>query len=294
MLSTKMKMSLLVAAHVVAGVVLAWAGRPFRYDPIRSAGLVALLFADSGLVGVWGGLSLTRLTWRFPAVLVAILYFWGVMSFEGFNPSIAEYLMIAFPTVALVMVLIGLWHSRYGLYLAHLPDELPLPNGFQFSIRHLLLATAIVAIVLGVWRGVQSISEHHYNFRVLVTIPLCIIVVELATLWATLGMGRLLLRLAVIVALAFGIGMIPLLLFGQEADLQTMTHFSSIFGFQAIISAASLLVVRSCGWRLVSGATGDGMRSDGNDADAFEAVGDDQSPWMKIGVQKFLLKVVNP
>ena len=272
MLSNKMKMSLLVAAHVVAGVVLTWANQKYT-----GAAKAALVFADAGLVGVWGGLSSTRLTWRFLGVIAAILYLWAVLSFETFNLDIVEYLMIAFSTVALVMVLIGLRYSRYELHLAHLPNELTSPNGFQFSIRHLLLTTALVAIVLGIGRGVQSISDQDPESVLVATIPLCVIMVELATLWATLGMGQSLFRLAGVVPLSFGIGTIPMFYVGvlEEANLRTMAQFSGIFGFQAIFSAASLLVVRSCGWRLVSGATGDSMQADGNDADAFEAVGDE-------------------
>ena len=276
MLSTKMKMSLLVATHVVAGVVLTSASKEFTGDlSIPSAAKVALIFADAGLVGIWGGLSKARFVGRLLVLPGAIFYLWAILSFDT-DPDFVEYLIIAFPTVALVMVLFSFRYSQFRLRLALLPNVSQLPQGFQFSIRSLLLATATVAIVLGIGRTVYAISDNYPYAVYFMMFPLCIIVVELATLWGTLGKGSSLLRLAFIVPLSFCIGTIPIFYLGEleEVELLMMAHFSSIFGLQAIFTAASLLVVRSCGWRLVSGATSDGMRSDGNDAATLEAVSD--------------------
>jgi hypothetical protein len=52
--------------------------------------------------------------------------------------------------------------------------------------------------------------------------------------------------------MAFVVGTIPIYYLGKE-DSSSFVVWSVIFGLQAIITAASLLVVRSCGWRLVSG-----------------------------------------
>ena len=304
MLSTKMKMSLLVATHVGGGILL----RLFRDElsnVVGWVGLLAIIFADTGLIGLWGGLSSARLAWRLPVIFSAILYLWvilsdtfdvwAVLSLDTFDLTSLEFLVIALSNVAIVMVLVGLRYSPLRLRLAHFPNESHSPLGFQFSIRSLLLVTATVAVVLGIGRGADAIKHIYPDAHFAVIFPLGIISVTLAVLWATLGKGRLLHRLMVVLPAAFVVGTIPTFYETSfEANWRELIVWPSVFGFQAIITAASLLVVRSCGWRLVSGATGDSVRSDGNDAATLEAVGDDQSPWMKIGVQKLLLKVVNP
>jgi hypothetical protein len=132
-------------------------------------------------------------------------------------------------------------------------------EGLQFTIRHLLMATAVVAIVLGIGQGVRAFADGQgeegffmaarLDLFVAILSP-CLIVVDLVTLWAALGIGRPTSRLAVVVPMAFVLGTIPMYYLGEKG-WSSLIIWSAIMGLQAIIIAASLLVVRSCGWRLV-------------------------------------------
>ena len=257
MFSTKVKIGLLVAVHVVAGLLLAWTARlattPF---PISKFGLFALVFAEAGMLGIWGGLSTMRLVWRLLAVPLAILYLWRLVV-----PEPVVLLLIALTAVTILVVLVVLRHSRRKLRLAHLENESPASEGFQFSISHLLVATALVATVLGVGRGVRAISTWQENMFVVAVFPPCFVMVELAALWAALGLGRPWPRLAVVVPTAFVVGDIPIFYMGTPAidvPIWQLIIWPIIMGLQTIVTAASLLTVRCCGYRLVRSTT-DGL-----------------------------------
>jgi hypothetical protein len=261
-MSSKTKIGLLVAGHIVAGLLLVWFARHSTAAyPIALFGLFALVFAEAGLIGFWGGLSAIRLVFRLLAVLLATLYLWAVFVValpEGKNPS--AFLVIALTAVPILVVLVFLRHSRRRLRLAHLANKSPSSEGFQFSIRHLLLVTALVATVLGIGRGIRSNSGTQSDAVGVATFPPCFIMVQLATLWAALGIGRPIPRLAVVVPMALIVGAIPSFYLPRPTEVAILQLFiwPAIVGLQAIITAASLLVVRSCGWRLVSWGGGQG------------------------------------
>jgi hypothetical protein len=252
MISSKTKIGLLVVVHVVAGLVLAWTAGTDASFPVALIGLWALAFAEAGLMGIWGALSTIRLVSRLCTVLFATLYLGAllVLMVNGMDPLV--FLIIALTVVPILVVLSCLRHSRRRLRLVDLASAGPAPEGFQFSIRHLLLATAIVAVVLGIGRGVRTISNGQSDLVFVAIFPPCFVMVELATLWAGLGIGRPLPRLAIVVPTAFVVGAIPVFYMPGSSDHEII-GWPIIVGLQAMITACSLLVVRSCGWRLVSG-----------------------------------------
>jgi hypothetical protein len=141
------------------------------------------------------------------------------------------------------------------LRLADLASDSPASEGFQFSIRHLLLATAFVAVVLGIGRSVRTLSDTQSGVIAVAIFPPCFVMVELATLWAALGIGQPTPRLAVVVPTAFVVGAIPVFYVPSPFDqsLSELVIWPIVVGLQSIITAASLLIVRSCGWRLIRG-----------------------------------------
>ena len=152
-------------------------------------------------------------------------------------------------------VLSGLRHGRRGLRLVRLSNGSP-SEAFQFTIRHLFVATTAVAVVLAIGRAIRTDSIGVWQTTLVVaTFTPSMIMVQLATLWAALGIGRPALRLAAVLPTAFVVGLIPpfYTLEPVRSNLGSFVGTSVAFGLQATILAASLLVFRSCGWRLVSG-----------------------------------------
>jgi len=256
-ISSKTKIGLLVAAHFAAGVSLASAVQA----DIARVGWLALVLADAGLMGIWGGLGTTRIAWRVPMVFamtsaLSAICITAMRAWDNAGRATVTFVLVALPTALICGVLCRLRLGRRRLRFARLSNVSPTCEGFQFSIRHLFLATTAVAIILAIGREMRtdSISVWAATLAVATFTP-CVIMVELATLWAALGIGRPALRLAAVLPTAFVVGLIPPFYTEEpvRSKLATFVIFSVIFGLQATILAISLLVFRSCGWRLVSG-----------------------------------------
>jgi hypothetical protein len=260
-MSSKLKIGLLVAVHVVVGLLLGWgtwretARTPvFSSSPIAMFSLFALVLSEAGLIGIWGGLSSTRLLLRIPATCAATGYVGGIqVTAMRLAEKFTLFLIIALTSLTILVLLSGLRFSRRKLRLANLANEPIASEGFQFSSRHLLFATTVVAVVLAIGRVMPTIgSARSKELLVSAILPLCLIMVELTTLWAALGIGRATSRLVVVIPTAFVVGMIPMFLV-EPASGGRILVWSVIIGVQAIITAGSLLVIRSNGWRLVRG-----------------------------------------
>ncbi len=262
MISSKTKIGLLLAAHVVAGLLLAWANQD--NGPGNSpafVGLFALVFAQAGLLGIWGALGTSGSLWRLPAVFATTGYLCAlaITAIGAWHERLVlveASLFVALPAVAVFLVLSILRHSRYKVHLER--PTLPASRGGQFTIRHLLLATAAVAIVLAIGRELRTVSPGDGIEReclIVTCITLCVFTVDLAVLWGTLGIKWPTPRLAIVLPSAFVTGVIPTFFLETLLRLDWKDHvtWSCIMGLQATSMAASLLVIRSCGWRLVRG-----------------------------------------
>lgn len=157
-------------------------------------------------------------------------------------------------TLIVFVPLAVLRHSRRQLNLAPYYDAQTNAEGLQFTIKHLI--TAAVAAVLGLGRAVQIVENENNApdmlLAVVVVCP-CIVIVELAILWGTLGTGRPTLRLFVVLPTAFLLGAIPPYYLKEtiQPDWLDFVGWSCLIGLQATITAGSLLVIRSCGYVLV-------------------------------------------
>jgi hypothetical protein len=184
-------------------------------------------------------------------VLVTPLKWWGWRNMDGL---VQIYLAFAIPTAVIFLILCGCRRWGWGIHL----DQTDTPSrGLQFKLRHLFILTAIAAALLAIGRGLEHVpatgDESYTAIDKGVVFPY-LVLIELATLWAALGTGRPLPLLLVVLPLAFVVGAIPpfyLKAFQKvPSDWQIYLTCSSVFGLQATITAASLLIFRSCGWRL--------------------------------------------
>jgi len=266
-MSSKVKIGLLVAAHVVAGVLLAWRVYTWAlfmglYSALAIGGLVALFLAEAGLVGMWGALgSTSRTGWRLLAaastltyvcvVFVTALRGWSWRNLEGL---VTAYLAVALPTAVIFLILCGCRDRGWGIRL----DQTDAPTrSLQFKLRHLFILTAVAAALLAVGRALEHVPARTDGSQAAILFAIVVpylVLAELATLWSAMGIGRPIPRLLVVLPMAFVVGAIPPFYLkthmGNKSDWQVYFVCSSVVALQATITAVSLLVVRSCGWRL--------------------------------------------
>ena len=120
---------------------------------------------------------------------------------------------------------------------------------FQFTIRQLLILTFAVAclVSLGKWLGPDLVNVTEPFLAALIGLVLG--AVGLLPVWPVLGTRQPILPSMIAVGIAAGLGFGLASLFPPLAGLAAF--WTTITSVEALSLVASLLVVRSCGYRLV-------------------------------------------
>jgi len=262
----------LVGAHVVGGLGVAGACAglmdPFPTSPVVDTStpigrflhahslliFLSIALPQAGLLGMWLGLGASPRRHRLVGGLLVVVYLGALTA--GFVPAryfparhfYNYFLPVLVPSAAVALLARGVrrWFAQVVLVTE---ASSPIP-GLQFSIRLMLIATAVVAVVLGLKPGKVEPSLLT-TIVVYMVFGLCMGSVVLASLWAALAPGHPAPRIAVVLLFAGFIGVMPFYYVGLSRSAQlTAAAVSSIT--QALIVVASLLVIRWQGFRLVA------------------------------------------
>jgi hypothetical protein len=169
--------------------------------------------------------------------------------------SMREFLGMS--TIALVATTAALLVVRaMGVRLTRRDDPgPPAPaevEGLRFSIRGLMLFTAAVAVLAAGARALRGAYPHRpLGMAVL---ALCSATVGLAALWATLGNARPIRRAPVAFVLSPALG--ALFAFAVDAHPAGWVYVILTMLLYPALLLGSLLLVRSCGYRLRVGSRG--------------------------------------
>ncbi|MEX2120067.1 MAG: hypothetical protein WD847_10775 [Pirellulales bacterium] len=254
--SSSLKIGLLLLAHFAAGLVLCRPAWTYLWPDLLSIWYAGLIYAQATLVGAWGALGTTEPWSRTLAVLVTMAYLslLAAVSFGGplwLEVWPGSFVLCSLPPAVIFIALsvVKRWQGFAVLQAAASPPNSPGP---QFTIRHLFVVTTAVAAILAagkVVRGFGSSNEIEF-FLAAALVVFGLVLTEMAILWATLCAGRPAIRLGIVLPLTLVLGAIHAFYFDKQSDWSYVV-WPGLFGFQAAISAASLLVVRSGGWRIV-------------------------------------------
>jgi hypothetical protein len=112
-----------------------------------------------------------------------------------------------------------------------------------------MIFTFIVAVALV---GIRTLRENPPTAQlpVLALWSLCFAVVGMAGVWAGLGLARPMPRIAVLLLISAVFGLLFMYCLSSD-EWQSYFYSVSIMVLQAAVLVASLLIVRSCGYRLV-------------------------------------------
>src|SRR5262245_15672236 len=247
---------------------------------VTEALAAAMLAGQLGALLVWGILGSGLIRWRIPSLLVVLLVWWnffGVLTRAAQWPHTARFgwddLLFVESTV-LTCLCIGVRISRFRLSLLREADSpsLQAGPGLQFSIRHVLIGTTILAVLLGLAKAgdlltakfVQQLSGESAFF--VFSVACGTATVLLTELWAALGRGNGLMRTIVAIGLPLCIGGAitwycvtfgRLKMFGVNAPYWMFVWYDMGYwwlGFMvltATLLASSLLIFRTLGYRLV-------------------------------------------
>ncbi|MEK6237913.1 MAG: hypothetical protein N2C14_24645, partial [Planctomycetales bacterium] len=120
-------------------------------------------------------------------------------------------------------------------------------EGFQFSIRHLLYLTLLVAVLITLGKAIPRQQFPSDELIAGATLCVCFGSIAVAAVWASLGVGSPLIRTPILLLFAGGVGMIPPYYLGIE---NWYVAFPCLTGFMAFVVCLSLLVYRGCGYRV--------------------------------------------
>jgi hypothetical protein len=254
----RLKICLLVAAHLIGGVVLGASSAAMDWPHPLVVGRLGLIFADCGLLGTWGALGTSKLKVRLGGMALATAFLCGLAYFDP--DSAPEYTVallgiIGIPVAGTMLVITAIkWWFRLLVARAR-PGQVQV-EGLHFTLGHLFGLTGAAAVALTVGRLIRGYSGELWIEMIIVfgILGFGVIVIQLAILWATLCAGRPPLRLVFVLSLALSVGVIPPFYIADMIEDWAYVAWPGMFGFQAAVAAGSLLVVRSNGWRLVKRA----------------------------------------
>jgi hypothetical protein len=235
--------ALLVAVHVVAGLISAGIVDDHR-PTFSTAILYGLIFSQTGLLGIWGGLGTNRWWVRLFGTLAGLLFLGGMLVWNRMD--VPRSLPLA-STVCVSVVLLPIRHL-----FAELQPVIELSNtknkrNLQFTIRQLMLLTFIVGVVLSMGRWLHPYFSDWFDLWEMSVYVLCFATVGLTSVWAVLGNSKPLVCLIPVLLIAVALG-------GVEKNLSSsvsLWFWITMMISEAAFTVSSLWVVRCCGFRLV-------------------------------------------
>lgn len=236
----------LVVAHVAVGVITTSLVKSTGRTDLARGALSGLWFGQMSLLGIWCSLGPTGHWKRLVGVVlgVGILYVWiGVASGDW---SMEQ---LVFPGAFTAFVATPWLIARAcRIVIQADPSATTLASRLQFSIRHLLVLTSVVAFMIALGKVVQPRIREWFDASQIVFYAASLILLGVVSAWLILATKR---------PVPYGVGLVAM-----SACSGYCPGLSSIFGVTASemtvftttstsVVVVSLLVVRRCGYQMV-------------------------------------------
>jgi hypothetical protein len=252
------KLWLLLVVHVIAGIFLStsvWAcPQGSSYLGPRDIGLIvvlAVVYCQSCLLALWAALSHAA-PWKRMVGLVCGTIYLDILVPASLSTRVPFFLH-ELPVFLTVIVTASLLVVRFrGFEFLRIIDGLTDQNrwGLQFSIRGVMLWTFAMAALIASVKGLRQLAPPLDEGFFLSTLSASFAVIGVASLWATLGAPPPIARSITVI-------LVPPLLDAIVSFAAGITHWYAVFIIlfitllQTLALLGSLLVIRSCGYRLV-------------------------------------------
>jgi hypothetical protein len=205
-----------------------------------------MVVSQASLLTIWAVLGTSDAGVRAPGFFAGVICLELVMYVGTQDDDFFWLVTIASLAMASVLFISRIWFAplaRFGS-LVSAPDT---PT-FQFSIKGLLLLTLGVALSITVAKAINAYVGGPRFLVHLLFWAAAIAVTGLASSWATLTAAHPGLRSMFVLLLSAASG--ALVAFGFNEGWDTYFYLIAITVLQALIVLTTLLVVRSCGYRL--------------------------------------------
>jgi hypothetical protein len=257
----------LVIAQVAAAIALDQIDEPVDLLAVCSS---ALFFSQIGLLAFWLAFGTLDWPWRIGSFLAgtAALVWSDWTNEETAFDNLLRILLIG---LSELVVATGLVVARYGpmrLRLIQLGEPVFSSARFQFSLRQMMTLVVVVAVLLTAAKPIRAyvstvnitIEEPEFvddgvtleiiGILAEGTLFLGGVVISWVATWACVGIAGLWARSLLAVVFALALGSLLAYCFNPLFPEQWY-YLPTLLVGQSIITMASLLVVRSCGFRLI-------------------------------------------
>ena len=233
----------LVLAHVVVGLVGAFVAYPSRSPTLRAGVFLGLVFSQTSLLGIWGGLGSGPWWKRVVGVIVGVGYLslLFVLGISELDPRILLLVIAATTFVTLPLLIVRFFRLALRLDSFHAASA----GHIQFTIRHLMILTFVVACLITIGKWLQPHLPQGDTFFRLLLFTVTFGVVGVLPVWFVLATNRPVLYSIGLVAVGACAG------YCLGRILHELGIWTTATATEAVAVVVSLLVVRSCGYRLV-------------------------------------------
>jgi hypothetical protein len=230
---------------VVVQIVLGWMGVYIAYSagrkpPSWPGAFVGLMLSQTSLLGIWFSLG-TSLWWkRLIGVVVGICYLVPVFGIGIYELNTDTFIVVVGVTSFVAIPLLIVRFFRIAIR----QDDSPVASvgHIQFSIRHLMILTFVIACLISIGKLVQPLLFHGQVID-LFFITLAFGFVGILPVWFVLATKW---------PVIFAIGVVAVgACVGYCLGLGFSGLSMTVAATEALSVVVSLLIVRSCGYRLV-------------------------------------------
>ena len=253
----------MIAAHVVLGAGMGLVALYFatwNWPVWLAIWYVGLLCSEALLLGVWTGLSSARWWIKLLGLAAGMGWLTG-LSFAPSRtlvlPDIVAVLTMHGTAVLGVALCFALFRWRFAK-LERRSSWAPVPVGseVQFSLRSMIALTVVIALLLALGRIIQWVDQQISNVNpfmsfvpVALVFALVAVIAALMLVWSCLGPGRIIVRGPTTFVGMMALSLVfPYYLGGPD---WRFLIWPALFAVISAFAGGSLLVVRSCGYRLV-------------------------------------------
>jgi hypothetical protein len=250
----RVRIGYLVGVHLLLGLLIAIVSlcRPGWNWPVWIAvWCIGLISSEMLLLGMWVGLSSVRRPMKLLGLVAGIIWLACVSLAPA--PALQPDDVAAVTTLLTVpMLIVAAGCACVRRFVARMEcrsdwQARPLSKELQFSLTSMVGLTMMVAVLLALGRVVQSTSE---TTIVLACVFALIAIIATGMLvWACLGPGQVIVRVPITVVGMTLLGLVPPY-YGFGPDFRFVL-WPTLMALVAVYAAGSLLLVRSCGYRLV-------------------------------------------
>ncbi|MCE9545670.1 MAG: hypothetical protein K8T25_09150 [Planctomycetia bacterium] len=250
----------LAVSSVITKLMFSW-----RYgDPPVALGslYLGMVVAQVALLSYWFVLGDSNWLLKSAVTASGLTVTWAVSTCEFWSRWIPRHLealpvtasMVFLPALSMALS-VGVVRKYRARLIRIDPGDPLLADVWQFGIRHLMIATAVAAVLMTIAKGMRHFYQIHMGetfdismFAVVLAMGYSLIAVVLVS--ACLGVARVWPRLFLVMLVATGVALWPLLVVPLNKLGATLYVAATLLG--TLIAMVSLLVVRGGGYRLIS------------------------------------------